>query len=492
MRLRSVLVSVGVIAVAAGVTGVALSQSDSPAAGDTVTPTAVVKPDTGLPAGVTLQQIAGGPNYYGKVSTGSAWMDRHILLGAWDEQPLTLQDVKMDVKMGNNIYWNLVGNPLVNGCGGPCRANFNVIRAGGMHASAPDTTAQSGWETVAYEGSDEADMQYGPGSNAWNPKVTIPNEAACVPVNTACGYTVANFFYTGKPTSDGPAGYPAGKKAITQGYGKGILFWETNAQAEQFLKYSDTLSADSYWMTDPALKVASQGACAIMPKTSTECLKTGLSTAQSALPANYAWNVIRFEQLEQPLHMSKPIVVDVETGCPGSNNECVTPAISRAAAWHALIAGARGIIWFQHNFGGKCIDFRTFYDGSYPNSKLYNCQQTPGVTLHDVVENISAFNHEVGSLNSVLLSPFAEHYVSVGKSDVAVMAKHANGKFYVFAASGNVAKPPTNDMKVTFHLAGAYTGPVTVIDEHRTLYAVHGVFTDTFLNAESVHVYEIK
>ena len=29
-------------------------------------------------------------------------------------------------------------------------------------------------------------------------------------------------------------------------------------------------------------------------------------------------------------------------------------------------------------------------------------------------------------------------------------------------------------------------------NEHRTLYAVHGVFTDTFLNAESVHVYEIK
>ena len=40
-------------------------------------------------------------------------------------------------------------------------------------------------------------------------------------------------------------------------------------------------------------------------------------------------------------------------------------------------------------------------------------------------------------------------------------------------------------------LAGGYTGPVTVVGEHRTLQAVKGVFTDTFANADSVHIYEI-
>ena len=83
-----------------------------------------------------------------------------------------------------------------------------------------------------------------------------------------------------------------------------------------------------------------------------------------------------------------------------------------AAAWHALIAGARGIIWFQHNFGGPCIDFRTIIDGSNKASSQYNCQQTPGVTEHDVVVALTKFNSRVNSLNTVLLSPFADGYVS--------------------------------------------------------------------------------
>ena len=159
--------------------------------------------------------------------------------------------------------------------------------------------------------------------------------------------------------------------------------------------------------------------------------------------------------------------------------------------WHAIIAGARGIIWFQHNFSGPCVDFNTFYDGSNPASPMYYCQQTPGVTLHDVVTNVSAFNHEVASLNSVLLAPFAENYVSTGNADVSAMAKYSHGDFYVFAASGKPATPPPDNQSVTFTVAGRYSGPVTVIGEHRTLQAVNGVFTDVFANEDSVHIYKI-
>jgi hypothetical protein len=448
-----------------------------------------------FPKGVVLQQIDGGPNYYANISPQSAWMDQHILIGAWLEEPLTATDVEYDVAMGNNIYWNLAANPLdTKDCGGaPCRVNFNVIRAAGMHASAPDVTTESGSETVAYEGTDEPDMNFGPGSNGWNSSGSS-TPASCIPSGSQCGYTVARFFYTGMPTSDGSPGYPVGKKPITQGYGKGVLFWETNAQAAQFLKYSDTLSADSYWMTDSDLSVPSQGACALLSVTSAECNHgsgTGLSYAQRALPANYAFNVARIQYLEGLIGVSKPITVDVETGCPMTNGNCTIPAAAIAAAWHALIAGARGIIWFQHNFSGPCQDFNTFYDGSNPLSPKYNCQQSPGVTLHDLVQAISAFNHEVASLNGVLLSPFAINYVTSGSADVSVMAKYADGKFYVFAGSGEQAQPPSDDQSVTFRVAGHYTGPVTVIGEHRVLHAVNGVFTDLFVNSDSVHIYKI-
>jgi hypothetical protein len=454
-------------------------------------------PSRTLPRGVTLRQIDGGPHYYAHIAPGSAWMDRHIMVGAWLEQPLSATEVGYDAAMGNNIYWNLAGNPLdTKDCGGvqPCRVNFNVIRAAGMHASAPDVTSKSGSETVAYEGSDEPDLNFGPGSNGWNHR-GIDNQTSCIPYGSKCGYTVANFFYRGRPASYGSPGYPIDRKPITQGSGKSVLFWETDAQAAKFLTYSDTLSADSYWMTDPDLDLPSQGGCALLPGSVTACGKNGngagLTTAQRALPANYAFDVTRLEQIQAVNGPSKPITVDVETGCPGSNDICATPTASRAAAWHAIIAGARGIIWFQHNFGGPCVDFSTFYDGSNPSSPKYDCQQTPDVTLHDVVTNVSAFNHEVASLNSVLLSPSAENYVSTGGADLSAMAKYSDGAFYVFAASGKPATPPADNQSVTFTVAGGHTGAVTVVGENRTLQAVKGVFTDTFADEDSVHIYKI-
>ena len=105
---------------------------------------------------------------------------------------------------------------------------------------------------------------------------------------------------------------------------------------------------------------------------------------------------------------------------------------------------------------------------------------------------MSSFNHEVASLNSVLLSPFAEHYVSVGNADISAMAKFSHGAFYVFAASGKPATPPADNQSVAFTVAGRYSGPVTVIGENRTLRAINGVFVDKFANEDSVHIYEIK
>lgn len=468
------------------------STSAPPPSAPSPSPTSgTAPPSGGLPKGVVLRGIDGGSHYYAQISQGSAWMDQHMLLGAWEEQPLTGAEVHYDVAMGNNIYWNLAGNPHdTKDCGGPCRVDYNVIRAAGMHVSAPDVTSESGSETVAYEGTDEPDMNFGPGWNGWNPKGSY-DPSSCIPGGSQCGYTVAKFFYTGQPANDGSPGYPIGRKPITQGYGKGVLFWDTDAQAETFLKYDDTLSADSYWMTDPDLDVPSQGACALLPKNSKECGKgagPGLTTAERALPANYAYDVSRLEALSGN---SKPITVDVETGCPGSRYICTDPAAAKAAAWHAIIAGARGIIWFQHNFSGPCVDFNTFYDGSNPSSPMYNCRQTPSVALHDVVANVSAFNHEVASLNAVLLSPFAQNYVTAGEADVSVMAKYSGGTFYVFAASGKPASPPPSNQSVQFRLANNYTGPVTVIDEHRVLQAVNGVFTDTFADMDSVHIYKI-
>jgi hypothetical protein len=418
-----------------------------------------------LPVKVTLRQIDGGPHYFANLDPAAAWMDSHILLGAWYEEPRTAAEVGYDVAMGNNMYWDLAGEAD----NAADRVGYNVIRKAGMHACVPDRGSQTGSESLCSFGYDELDMKIGP---------------------TAAGYGKAAGAFN-KPVIPSTVVY--------QNYGKGVLFsannchgcWETAIAAAKWLKYSDILSADSYWMTDPDLNSFSQGGCALLPNSRTACTNgnssVGLTNAQRALPANYAYNVTHLEQLQAMNGPSKPVIVPVETGCPGS--ACVDVAQFTASAWHAIIAGARGILWFQHNFG-KCYDDNTFYDGADPGSPMRNCQVTPGETLADLVAGVTAFNKEVTSLNAVLLSPFADGYVSTS-ADVSVMAKDDGGQFYVFAASGKPATPPTDGLHATFALASSYTGPVTVIGENRTIQAENGQFTDTFANENSVHIYRI-
>jgi hypothetical protein len=442
----------------------------------------------GVPPGVTFRVIDGGRNYFTSINPKSAWMDHHILLGAWLEQPLNATEVAYDRATGDNIYWNLAD--FGNGCDrASCVTALNVIRNGGMHVSAPGVTADSGSETVAYEGSDEPEFYYGPGWDPWNKA-----DQKCIPPNGKCGYTVARWYFTGQPTRYGSPGYPTKNTVKIQGYSKALLFWETPQQAAEFLKFSDILSADTYWMTDSSLNAASQGGCALFPNSPTICdygFGSGLTNIQRQLPANYAYNVTKLEQLQSRNGASKPIVVDVETGCPRRNSaECTTPGAMTAAAWHALIAGARGIMWFQHNFAGPCVDFRTIIDGSDKASGNYGCQQTPGVTEHDMVVALTKFNSEVNDLTAVLLSPFAEGYVS-SLGDVSYMAKYSSGSFYIFAASGKPGMPPPSNQRVSFSIAGAQNCQVNVLNENRTIPVTAGTFTDTFSNSDTVHIYRV-
>lgn len=411
-------------------------------------------------------------------------MRAHILLGAWLEQPLNAAEVGYDKAMGSNIYWNYAGTP-----GSPENpvADYNVVRAAGMHVSAPTTDANTGSETVARDGNDESDMNFGPGSNGWDGKGYT--SANCIPSGSGCGYTVDGEFYRAA----------GGKSAVHQGYGKGVLFWESGKAAATFLKYSDILSADSYWLTDTDLKAPSQGGCALLRDDPTACgggRGSGLTEAQSQLPANYEFDVTRLERLQALNGPAKPVVVDVETGCPfsaGSSDagHCATPPQTIAAAWHALIAGAHGIIWFQHDFSGPCQDLRTLIDGSNPSSAMYSCQQTPGVTLHDVVQALTAFSHEVTGLSDVLLAPTAAGYVRTS-GDISAVAKVFHGACYIFAGSGKPATPPPANQTVTFMLADNYAGTVSVYNEHRTVQASGGVFHDSFADANSVHIYKIN
>jgi hypothetical protein len=71
------------------------------------------------------------------------------------------------------------------------------------------------------------------------------------------------------------------------------------------------------------------------------------------------------------------------------------------------------------------------------------------------------------------------------------MAKYYNGNFYVFAGSGKPGTPPPVNQSVNFMLAGSPITTATVVNEGRTINIVNGQFTDTFADANSVHIYKM-
>ena len=56
------------------------------------------------------------------------------------------------------------------------------------------------------------------------------------------------------------AGLPADGRLRYSNYGKGVMFWETDAQAAKFINdFQDIVSVDTYWFTDLNICGASEG-----------------------------------------------------------------------------------------------------------------------------------------------------------------------------------------------------------------------------------------
>ena len=83
MRNRTALVLL-VVAVAVAVSAIVLLKPSG-----STTPSHAAD----LPRAVTLRQVDGGPHYYADIDPASAWMDQHIMVGAWLEQPQTAAEV---------------------------------------------------------------------------------------------------------------------------------------------------------------------------------------------------------------------------------------------------------------------------------------------------------------------------------------------------------------------------------------------------------------
>jgi len=147
-----------------------------------------------------------------------------------------------------------------------------------------------------------------------------------------------------------------------------------------------------------------------------------------------------------------------------------TPAQIRSEVWMAIIFGARGVIYFVHQFEPTFIEAALLSDP-------------------ETLAAVTAINTQIQSLSSVLNRPSVTGKVEADSSNPATpirtMVKHHGGFIYIFSAALH-----DEATTATFNVSDIEShATVEVLGEARTLFATNGLFSDAF-STNDVHIYK--
>lgn len=381
-------------------------------------------------ASIGLRPPDGGARYYAKYPHSLPADPAFFPIAVWFESVLSPADVAADKAAGLNTYLALTAN-----------SDLRLLAPAGMkavvqhyewldRATAPGSEAIAGWLL-----GDEVDMQEGPEQGP----VTLDRVRRKL------------------PAGDGRLRY--------SNYGKGVTFWETDAEAARFVNdFQDVVSADNYWFTDLKICGRSEGAALLLVR------GRELTPAECHLAANYGRTVDRVRSLISPAG-SRPVWNFVEVGHPASEAAwpSIQPAQVSAAVWSGIIHGARGVAYFNHSFGG-------------PAPTQHALREKPYAAVR---AEVTRTNDRIRRLARVLNAPFVDGLVTVTGA-VDVMAKHQAGAFYLFAGANTAG-----GARAAFSAPCVGDATVTVLDEDRSIPLRGGGFTDTFADGNAVHIYRI-
>ena len=195
----------------------------------------------------------------------------------------------------------------------------------------------------------------------------------------------------------------------------------------------------------------------------------------------------------------------IENGWPYSQtatgSEYIKPTEMNWAAWSSIIHGARGIYWFNNSFSGPGAsnnDIETSYFQSVQSGNsvsVYSQTKTTDALIASLAQQISS---PVG-LDYVTVSPAGYHWTASGSIIGEVIDNNFSGievrpvwdgtNWYIF--SDTRSPESSTNISATFTLADATRTSVTVVGEGRNISVSSGVFTDTFANAWTVHIYKV-
>jgi hypothetical protein len=430
LRWTAVAIAFGLIAMPALAT-LSCAQTDRRAARE---PSATAHEAAPTPTGsrsVRLRQVDGGRNYYARFPHSLPSDPSYFPVGVWLESVTSQSEVAVKTDAGVNLYV---------GVADPEGSNLGLLRDNGQKAiiQSDERTRFTGIrsETAGWILMDEIDMTDGP---------------------AACNRRLQRI----------KRGLPVDGRARYNNYGKGVLLWETDAQAACFVEAQQLQSADLYWFTDPnQINMIREP---WLPKG-----KRHMRLGEVRRAANYGYQVDRMRALDAIDGRRKPIWNAVEVGWPftesaAQGGRAILPAEIRAAVWHSLIAGARGILYFDHQSGGRCIDRVLGRPYCYPKNRAI----------------VKSVNRQIKNLAPVLNAPTVTSGTTTSSS-IRSMTKWHNGHFYVFAGS-------RNNRSSTGTVSIPCVGDATAVRlaEAGSVPASGGSFSDSFADGNAIHIYRI-
>lgn len=410
-----------------------------------------------------LTEIPGVPNVYRQPIDGGKtfYADRGYTVAApvlddpnffpiavWFESVQNQSEIDLDKDTGLNMYVELTTN-----------SDLALIRSNGMYAIPSGTSSvypSMGSETLAYCLPDETDLNYGHG---WGP---------------GQGYAVQQSYVDGFPQNDGRflyANYTVGVLIPSFGFDDGAAVFINNFQ--------QTASADFYWMTGPNIYNTTGAAPWNQASQFYRMYERDATADEARRPSHYGNVVKHLRDLTNPARW-EPVWGFVENGGPFPSNvpaDFMTPEVMKAAVWHMIIQGARGIIYFNHTFA---TGYESQHNFRFPD---YAAIQAAAKEVNGRVQSLAAVINDDFAINFVGVSPAATPF-----SGIEVMAKYHDDTFYVFAASRENGSTARN---ATFAIPAGVGSTATVLFENRTVPIVGGVFTDTFADGNTVHIYRI-
>ncbi len=266
---------------------------------------------------------------------------------------------------------------------------------------------------------------------------------------------------------NGKFNYANFTQIVTGNYGP-----TNNLSSEKYVNnYTDVASTDMYWYTIPHCSEKPYADFTLIPVTESNCrTSSSYGKTMQSLRARDAK-----DGFLQPLWQ----FVENLNGGPGPSVPAVyiTPAQLKGAVVNSIINEARGIVYFNQSFSGRCRSTNVIRDS----------EKSSGFCGDPQIAAISVVNAQIRQLAGVINTQSYKYTFGPGLN---TMLKIQNQSAYVFSMIDGNSSAGSR----TFHLPQGVRGKVVhVLNENRTLIVdANGRFKDKFSDESSYHIYRIS